>query len=168
MKAILSAAAFALFLLQPAKASDYDSVEHLVAAVYDVIGGPAGAPRDWDRFRSLFYPDTGRLMSSGRDAEGKIYLRTLTVEDYVTRAGANFAKMGFFESAIANRVEQWDHMAEVWSTYESRHAPGEAPFARGINSFQMIHDGNRWWLLAIYWESEDPAHPVPDKYLKPL
>src|SRR5580658_7280184 len=40
--------------------SDVDTVEHLVAALYDVISGPAGKPRDWDRFRSLFLPD-GRL-----------------------------------------------------------------------------------------------------------
>jgi hypothetical protein len=67
---------------------------------------------------------------------------------------------------VANRVELWDHMAQVWSTYESRHAQGEAPFARGINSFQLINDGARWWILTIYWEGEDPAHPLPEKYLK--
>jgi hypothetical protein len=165
MRKLLSLA-LAACLASPAKASDTDSVEHLVAAVYDVISGPAGAPRDWDRFRNLFYPDAGRMQSSGRDADGKIYLRNLSVEDYITRAGTAFEKMSFYESAVANRIEQWDHIAEVWSTYESRHAPGEAPFARGVNSFHAIHDGSRWWLLAIYWESEDSAHPLPDKYLK--
>ena len=35
--------------------NDVDTVEHLVAALYDVISGPSRAkPRDWDnRFRSL-------------------------------------------------------------------------------------------------------------------
>src|SRR5579863_19335 len=41
-------------------AGDVDTVEHLVASLYDVISGTAGKPRDWDRFRSLFLPD-GRL-----------------------------------------------------------------------------------------------------------
>jgi len=40
--------------------SDVDTVDHLLASLYDVISGPAGKPRDWDRFRSLFLPD-GRL-----------------------------------------------------------------------------------------------------------
>src|SRR3989442_2102699 len=35
-----------------AQAKDVDSVEHILAAVYDSISGIAG-PRDWDRFRSL-------------------------------------------------------------------------------------------------------------------
>ena len=40
--------------------SDVDTVEHLLASLYDVISGPAGKPLDWGRFRLLFLPD-GRL-----------------------------------------------------------------------------------------------------------
>lgn len=39
---------------------DADTIEHLIASLYDVISGPAGKPRDWARFRALFLPD-GRL-----------------------------------------------------------------------------------------------------------
>jgi hypothetical protein len=53
----------------------------------------------------------------------------------------------------------------VWSTYESRHAKSEKPFARGINSFQLLFDGTRWWVVTIYWEGEEAAHPLPEKYL---
>jgi hypothetical protein len=56
-------------------------------------------------------------------------------------------------------------MAEVWSTYESRHAKGEKPFARGVNSFQLFFDGTRWWIVTIYWEDETPGHSLPEKYL---
>ena len=38
---------------------DVDTVDHLLASLYDVVSGPAGQ-RDWDRFRALFVPD-GRL-----------------------------------------------------------------------------------------------------------
>ena len=38
-----------------AQPGDVDTVDHIVAAVYDVISGPAGQ-RDWDRFRSLTIP----------------------------------------------------------------------------------------------------------------
>jgi hypothetical protein len=145
-----------------ARPGDVDSVEHIVAAVYDVISGPAGA-RDWDRFRSLFHTD-GRLVSSRRNDKGVVLARAMTPDDYAKRAGDYFAKEGFFESSSANRVESFDHLAHVWSTYESRHAKGEKPFARGINSFQLIHDGTRWWILSIYWAEEDAGHPLPEKY----
>ncbi|HEY4742564.1 MAG: hypothetical protein WA734_16755 [Candidatus Acidiferrales bacterium] len=146
-----------------AQAKDVDSVEHILAAVYDVISGPAG-PRDWDRFNSLFFTGA-RLIPSWRDAKGNINSREMSPEDYAKRATPAFAKEGFFEVSIANRVESWDHMAEVWSTYESRHAKGEKPFARGVNSFQLFFDGTRWWIVTIYWEDETPGHSLPEKYL---
>ena len=146
-----------------ARPADVDSVEHILAATYDVISGPPGQ-RDWDRFRSLF--STGaRLVATGRNDKGNIIMHDLSVEDYVKAAGDYLTKNGFFENSIANRIESWDHMAEVWSTYESRHAKGEKPFARGVNSFQLFFDGTRWWVVTIYWEDENADHPLPEKYL---
>ena len=147
-----------------AQPGDVDSVDHILAAVYDVISGPAG-PRDWNRFRSLFFAGA-RLIPSWRDDKGNIKSRNLSPDEYAERAGESLAKEGFFEASIANRVESWDHLAHVWSTYESRHAKGEKPFARGVNSFQLFFDGTRWWIVTIYWEGEAPGHPLPEKYLK--
>jgi hypothetical protein len=143
---------------------DVDSIDHIIAAVYDVISGPAG-PRDWDRFNSLYYPGA-RLIPSRRDDKGTVTARVSSPDEYATRSQGFFSKEGFFENSVSNRVETWDHIAHVWSTYESRHAKGEKPFARGINSFQLFSDGTRWWILTVYWEGEDPTHPLPEKYLK--
>jgi hypothetical protein len=147
-----------------ARPGDVDSIDHIIAAVYDVISGPAG-PRDWDRFRSFYYPGA-RMIPTRRDDKGTVTARVSTPDEYATRAQDFFSKEGFFENSVANRTESWDHIAHVWSTYESRHAKGEKPFARGINSFQLFNDGSRWWILTVYWESEDANHPLPEKYLK--
>ncbi len=147
-----------------ARPGDVDSIDHIIAAVYDVISGPAG-PRDWNRFRSLYYPGA-RMIPSRRDDKGAITARVSSPDEYATRSQGFFSKEGFFENSVSNRVEAWDHIAHVWSTYESRHAKGEKPFARGINSFQLFSDGTRWWILTVYWEGEDPTHPLPEKYLK--
>jgi hypothetical protein len=147
-----------------ARPEDVDTIEHIVSAVYAAISGPPG-PRDWNRFRSLFYSDA-RLVPSHADKSGAVTARNLAVEEYVDRAKEYFAKEGFDESSVANRIEEWNHMAHVWSTYESRHAKGEQPFARGINSFQLMNDGKRWWILSVYWQGEDPSDPIPAKYLK--
>lgn len=146
-----------------ANPADVDTLEHIMRAVYDSISGPAG-PRDWDRLRSLFYSGA-RLIPSHRNDKGELIASNLSVEDYIARGKPYFEKEGFFETSVANRVESWDHIAHVWSTYESRHAKGEKPFARGVNSFQLFNDGNRWWVLTIYWEGEDKDHPLPAKYL---
>src|SRR5215831_9001500 len=52
------------------KPGDVDSIDHIIAAVYDVISGPAG-PRDWNRFKGLFYTGA-RLIPSRKDPTGKI------------------------------------------------------------------------------------------------
>jgi len=148
----------------PARLADVDTIDHIIAAVYDVISGPAGQ-RDWNRFSSLYYPGA-RMIPTRRDEKGGVNARIFTPEEYARRSQEFFTKEGFFENSIANRVETWDKIAHVWSTYESRHAKGEKPFARGINSFQLFNDGSRWWILTVYWESEDPAHALPEKYLK--
>jgi hypothetical protein len=147
-----------------ARPGDVDSIEHIIAAVYDVISGPAG-PRDWDRFRGFFYSGA-RLIPTRRDEKGPVTARVLTPDEYAKRGQDYFSKEGFFENSVANRVERWDNIAHVWSTYESHHAKGDKPFARGINSFQLLNDGTRWWILTIYWEAEDATHQLPEKYLK--
>jgi hypothetical protein len=150
-----------------ANPADVKSIDSIVAALYDVISGPAGQKRDWNRFRSLFWPGA-RLMPLVKppDKPGQV-VRMITVEDYVSRTEPLFAKEGFFESALANRVHQWAQIASVFSTYESRHAKGEKPFARGINSIQVFSDGRRWWVLNVLWENESEQNPLPERMLKP-
>jgi hypothetical protein len=150
-----------------AKPADVDSIDHILAAVYDVISGPAKQPRDWVRFKSLFVPG-GRLIpirATGKSSD----ITNLSVDDYVTIAGARLESDGFFERSTHNTVEQFGDLVHVFSTYESRHALADAtPFVRGINSFQLLKDGNRYWVVTIYWESERPDLQIPAKYLPKL
>jgi hypothetical protein len=145
-----------------ARAADGDSVDTMVRAVYDVISGPAGT-RDWARFRLLF-ADGARMIPVRMTPEGSSPALT-TVEEYITRAGANFEKNAFYESEVARRVEAFGNIAHVFSTYESRRAPGEKPFARGINSIQLVKVGKSWKVMTILWDSEREGNPLPAKYL---
>jgi hypothetical protein len=161
--AAASTMAVALALLAPAAhAGDFDSIESVTRAVYDVISGPAG-PRDWARFRAMF-ADGGRLIAI-RTTAGVSTPTVMTPGEYSQRAGANFLKNAFFEAEVAHRVETFGSIAHVFSTYESRRAPGEKPFARGINSFQLIRDATGWKVITILWDSEREGNPIPDKYL---
>ncbi|MBZ5617857.1 MAG: hypothetical protein LAQ69_03860 [Acidobacteriia bacterium] len=147
-----------------ARAADGDSVESITQAVYDVISGPAGI-RDWARFRSLF-AEGARLISMRVTAEGAAP-NVMTPDDYSQRAGASFEKNAFYESELSRRVEMFGNIAHVFSTYESRRAPGEKPFARGINSFQLVKDGKAWKVMTILWDQEREGSPLPQKYLVP-
>jgi hypothetical protein len=146
-----------------ANPKDVESVDAIIAAIYNVISGPAGE-RDWNRFRSLFIPE-GRLTAVRVGKDGKISYVMMSVEDYINRAGAHFKEQGFFESEASRKTETFGQMAHVYTTYESRNAKDAAPFARGINSIELFNDGKRWWCVSIYWDSERPGNPIPEKYL---
>jgi hypothetical protein len=149
-----------------ANPADVASVDSIIAAVYDVISGPASKKRDWDRMRSLFVPGA-RLIPTGPRPAGGYGSRVLTVNEYIERAGPFFDKEGFYESEVARQTEQFGQIVHAFSTYESRHTPDNAkPFARGINSIQLMNDGTRWWVVTIFWQGEDDKTPLPEKYLK--
>jgi len=147
----------------PAKPTDVNSLDSILLAVYNVISGPAGT-RDWDRFRSLFTPGA-RLTSAQKNKDGSIFLED--VEGYVQGAGNYFKAHGFYENAIVNRVHKFGNIAQVFSSYESRNAPNEKPFARGVNSIQLFNDGTRWWVVSILWDEETPANQLPPELAAP-
>ena len=148
-----------------ANPADVSSVDSIIAAVYDVISGPAGKKRDWDRMKSLFIPGA-RLIPTGPKQTGGYGSRVLTVDEYAQRASGFFDKEGFYERESSRKTEEFGQIVHVFSTYESRHAPEEKPFQRGINSIQLMNDGTRWWVVTIFWQGEDEKHPLPEKYLK--
>ena len=147
--------------------ADVESIDAIIAAAYHVISGPAGKKRDWNRERSLFYPGARLIPTASVPGRNDVVIepQILDVESYIARVGPLLQK-GFYETEIARRTEVFGRISHVWSTYESRHDPNDAaPFMRGINSFQIFHDGQRWWILSVYWQHETTEHPIPEKYL---
>ncbi|MCC6928514.1 MAG: hypothetical protein IT359_05920 [Gemmatimonadaceae bacterium] len=149
-----------------ANPADVSSPDAILKALYDVISGPAGAKRDWDRFRSLFVLNA-RLIPTRQHPSGGASVSVWSADDYAAIAGAGLEKNGFFEREIARKTETYGNIMHAFSTYESRRTadPGEKPFARGINSIQLLKDGNRWWVVSIFWDAERPGNEIPAQYL---
>jgi hypothetical protein len=144
--------------------ADVGSADAIIAAVYDVISGPAGVERDWDRMRSLFQPDA-HLSPAFPDPQGGYVLRFETLEDWIEGAKGWFSENPFFEVEVHRVEEAYGHIAHVFSTYESRREAEGEPFTRGINSFQLLYDGDRWWIVNIFWQGETETEPIPPRYL---
>src|SRR3984893_18489102 len=154
-----------------ANLEDVESIGAIISASYRLISGKAGEKRDWARVRSLFAPGA-RLIPTSKEAgvkppDGQTP-EPLDVEGYTARVSEYFNQNGFVETEIARRTEQFGQIAHVFSTYESRHdCDDPEPFMRGINSIQLFHDGERWWIVNIFWQHEHPDSPIPEKYLTP-
>ena len=149
--------------------ADGSSVDTIIAALYESVShGPEYEP-NWKRMRGLFLP-AGRLIPSRRPG-----VETFTVldldgfQDFFTK-GTEAAKQrgqsgAFFENEVARTLDCFGNVCQAFSTYASRRAPSDSqPFARGINSIQLVSDGNRWWIASIAWDTERPENPIPARY----
>ena len=149
--------------------ADVASIDAIITAAYDSISGPPGK-RDWNRERSLFISGARLIPTTGNAGEtnlvGEIVPHILDIDGFIARVCDYVEKNGFFEKEIARRTEIFGNIAHVFSTYESRHkAEDPKPFARGINSIQLMNDGKRWWIVTVFWQGEGPDNPLPEKYL---
>lgn len=149
----------------PANPADVASIDAILTALYDVISGPAGQARDWARFHSLF-AEGARLIPTGQRPDGSRVMMVWTPQEYVERAGVNLERNGFFEKEIGRTTEEFGQIAHVFSAYDSKRTLADpTPFARGINSIQLRHDGARWYVVTIFWDSERADNPIPSRYL---
>ena len=145
--------------------ADVESVSAIITALYDVISGPAGEERDWDRFHSLF-AEGARLIPTGQGQNGNVGYRVWTPSEYAEQSGPLLTQSGFFEREIGRVEERFGNIVHVFSTYDSKRAESDPePFARGINSIQLLDTGDRFWVMSIFWDSERPGNPIPDRYL---
>lgn len=152
-----------------AQINDYSkkvqSIDSTIETLYSVISGDKGVARDWKLFRYLFHKDA-KLIPSGTNKEGKTGVRFMSPDEYINTSGKWLFENGFHEKEIGRTTERFGNIVHVFSTYESfRTKADTAPFMRGINSIQLLYDGNRWWILNVYWMAENPKNKIPKKYL---
>ena len=148
----------------PAKPEDVKTLDAIVKAYYDTLSGPRGQPRDWDRLRSLLLPEA-RFITTRIVDVGAMPL-TIKPEQFIEMNRSYFERGGYFEDEINRKVDKFGNIAQVFSTYESRRDRSEpAPYSRGINSIQLLHDGSRWWIASIMWDHERPhTNSIPKEY----
>jgi len=161
------AAVLSLGLLgsSPAQANpnDWASPEALVHALYEVVSADAGEARDWDRFRALFLD--GAQMSVAMDSKIGSGIMAMSTEDLITQTDSAYAATGFHETALVTRVEQHGLMASVMSSFEVRlRRDDREPLMRGLNHFQLLNDGERWWIVSNVGVLEGPQSPLPTEF----
>ncbi len=146
------------------RARDVESIDNLIEALYASISGEKGEPRDWDRFRNLVIPEA-RLIPTGRNQQGKNVYQVMTPEEFIENTDSYFVENGFYEYEIHREEHHYGRVVHLFSTYGSKRSESDAePFNKGINSIQLFDDGDRWWVVTIYWAHESEFNPIPEKY----
>ena len=140
--------------------ADVESIDSIISALYENISGPAG-PRDWDRERHLFAPDV-HLMPTRPQEDGSHIIQILDREGYISSRTPFFESNDFYEWEVSRREERFGHIAHVWSAYEGSRTPGGEIILRGVNSIQLYHDGDRWWVVSMLWDNAPTEVKLPE------
>ncbi|MFZ6817823.1 hypothetical protein [Undibacterium sp. Ji22W] len=148
----------------PARIADVQTIDGIMAALYDVISGGIGQARDWNRMRSLFIPEARIMAISPKRDSKDLGLRILTLSDYIANSGPILVDTGFREKEISRKTELWGELAQVFTTYETTMDKNKTT-QRGINSVQLMYDGTRWWIVSLLFEAERAQLSLPDTYL---
>jgi hypothetical protein len=138
---------------------DVGTIDGIIQAFYDVISGPAGTPRQWQRDSTLYIPRVRFVAMDVR--EGRPVAAVMDHAEFVGRYNAAFVDRGFFEREIHRVTKRFGNIAHVFSTYEYRATEKGPVQGRGVNSIQLFWDGTRWWIAGATWDDERPDNPIP-------
>jgi hypothetical protein len=140
---------------------DRAEIAAAVTEMYAMISGPKG-PRDWSRQANCFHPE-GRMIRTWVDADGRPACKIMGLDDYARDTTPYFAEHDFHEVEIGRRIDLFGNIAQAWSAYEARSAPGDAePERRGINSIQLFKDPAGWRIVSMIWDNEREGVSLPE------
>ena len=129
---------------QAARPEDVTTLDGIIRAYYEVVSGPAGESADLERDRTLHHAQAW-IAVARVDSSGTPIVNVMTLDEY---HGDNAPRQRGFWEWETNRVTKVSgNMVHVWSSYASARTRGGAPFARGVNSITLFHDGERWWIM---------------------
>jgi hypothetical protein len=142
---------------------DVSTIDGIIRAFYDVISGPAGAPRQWQRDSTLYIAGV-RFVSMGV-RQGRPVARVSDHGQYVANVNEGLVRNGFFERELHRETRRFGNIVHVFSTYEYRATESGPVQGRGVNSIQLFWDGSRWWIANATWDEERPDNPIPRELL---
>jgi hypothetical protein len=139
---------------------EFATIDALMGALYSSISGPPGG-QDFALSRRLYHPDV-RLVRTGLGAEGRPVALSFSGEAYEANARVLLAGRAFYEIETDRRTVRFGNIAQVFSAYEARTAPGSGELIkRGMNLAHLYFDGRRWWLMHLIWDDEREEVEVP-------
>ena len=146
----------------------YGSLDVLIEDFYEAISFAPNAEPDWASLRLIFKPGASLVPPRAPEEDTT---HVFDLEQFIERATAamaskpDLANRGFREHEVARRMEAYDAMVQIFSTYEGSFWGEKEVIARGINSMQVLLDDGRWWIVSVMWSNESEDRPIPDNYL---
>jgi hypothetical protein len=137
---------------------DQKQINALIHALYAVISFDEGGEPDWQRMSSLFsrHARITRITPEGTD-----YLDVRGFQEMAKEALDLGMYTQFHEVEVQRDERRFGGLAHVLSAYETRQSrEATEPFARGVNSLQLICEEGVWKVLSLFWDEERVDNPL--------
>lgn len=142
------------------RAADDPAIVQALSELYEVISFEEGAEPNWDGLQAVFHE---RARITRITPEGSDYLEPASFLAMTRSMVELGAYTSFYEFELEREVRQFGNMAQVWSLYETRrNRSAEKPLGRGINSIQLIYEGDRWRVLGLLWDEQHAERQQPE------
>ncbi|KAB1067146.1 hypothetical protein F6U93_12050 [Tamlana haliotis] len=141
------------------------TLDGTIKTFYEVLSAKKDTLRNWKQFKFLFKKDA-KLIPTGEGKMGVYQVGYLSPDEYKKKSSEWFKTHGFLIHELHRKTQIYGNIAQVFSTFEAHHdLSDEEPFLRGINSFQLLYDEERWWIINVFWTHETHRYLIPKEYL---
>lgn len=126
---------------------DWESPEAMVNALYETISADANVQRNWDRFTQLFFADAKFYVAMNSKKFSGILVTT--VPEMIAQTDSVYQSTGFHEIELEKKIKRYGELASVYSKFEVKLSlKDKVPMMKGLNHFQLLYDGDRWWIIS--------------------
>ena len=145
------------------------SAEDLVAGLYRLVSSPGGVLPDWNKVRDCFLKEAVIVLRTSRTAMTAFSLDGF-IQDFIDFYERPFKTpeatllpkdKGFSERVLRIRTWEYGDIAHVLVLYEARILGISRPPQQGVDSFQLIRRGGRWFISGITNEVVTAERPLP-------
>ena len=150
-------------VVQAQISEQYQTPESVTEAFLDFISFEKGEIKNWDDCRNLFLP-TAQFLSINKKAPVNRQIRVQNLEEFVRYGGPQYSKNGFEEKTIGISVNQFNDIATVFQSFHCK-TPDGSYEAQGINSYQLVHMNERWWISNLMFTNETEENPLTKEFL---
>ena len=136
----------------PKEASELELIDESIARVFDAICFDAATGPTMYQLKEVFV-DEGLLINYNEE-EPVI----LPVDDFIKsfeEVVASGAIPSLEDKEVRHETRVFDKIAHRYSFYEARFTASEAPFARGVNSIQLIKTQEGWKVTSMAWNDDN-------------
>ena len=131
--------------------SEIEAVNATIEKLFNAISFEKGTTPSIHEIKHLFI--NGGLLINYNEEQPQ----TFTVEAFVE----HFKKLceerileGLEDREVHHKTKVYDRIAHRYSFYEARVTPTEDPFAVGVNSIQLIKEGEHWKVSSMIWNDD--------------